>query len=406
MKQIFILLSILILIAEISSCRKMLPQAPEPEETLAEPLEGLTQEQLLLFSLGDANFAHVFSKEQGLGPIFVQTSCENCHAGDGKGNPFNNLTRFGKYENGSWNQLLNQGGPQLQPRAITGYLAETLPSGASAEELLPLNVTGLGFLEAVADSTLLALSDSLDTDADGISGKPNWISPPPSFNPKAHHVPMNGKYIGRFGRKASDIDLVQRVTDAFHDDIGITSDYAMTDPINYTVSGLNGDNVADPEIPFSMLSQTVFYMRTLKNPPRRNATDPVVLEGESIFIQTGCAKCHVPTLTTGDSEIDALNNKIFHPYTDLLLHDMGPALDKGYTEGSALPSEWRTPPLWGFGLQQDSQGGLIFLLHDGRAKTVEQAIEYHGGEATNARTTFQSLSASDKEKLISFLKSL
>ena len=336
----------------------------------------------------------------------MQTACENCHAGDGKGNPFNNLTRFGKYANGSWDQLLSQGGPQLQPRSITGYLAETIPGGASYEELLPLNVTGLGFFEALADSTLLSLSDSLDADADGISGKPNWVIPPSYFVPKPHHVSMNGKYIGRFGRKASDIDLAQRVTDAFHDDIGITSDNAMTDPINFTVSGLNGDNVADPEIPSSMLSQTVFYMRTLKNPPRRNAGAPEVLEGESIFVQTGCAKCHVPTLTTGDSEIKALSNKIFHPYTDLLLHDMGPALDKGYTEGSALPSEWRTPPLWGFGLQQNSQGGQLFLLHDGRANTVEQAVNYHGGEATNARAAFQALTESDKQKLITFLKSL
>lgn len=406
MKRILFIICILALVTELISCRKLLPGAPEPTETLAEPLDGLTQEQLLLFSLGDANFAHVFSREQGLGPIFAQNSCENCHASDGKGNPFNNLTRFGKYESGYWNQLLDQGGPQLQPRAITGYLAEVIPQGASHEELLPLNVTGLGFFEALADSTLLSLSDSLDADADGISGRLNWILPPPYFTPKSHHISQNGRYIGRFGRKASDIDLVQRVTDAFHDDIGITSDYAMTDPINYTVSALNGDDVADPEIPFSMVSQTVFYMRTLKNPPRRNATDPEVLAGESIFIQTGCEKCHVSTLTTGNSEIEALSNKTFHPYTDLLLHDMGPALDKGYTEGTALPSEWRTPPLWGFGLQQHSQGGQIFLMHDGRAKTVEEAISYHGGEASDARTAFQSLSETDKQKLITFLKSL
>ncbi|TAL60244.1 MAG: c-type cytochrome [Bacteroidetes bacterium] len=406
MKCALFILVLIALITGLFSCRKMLPQLPEPEETLAEPLEGLTQEQLLLFSLGDANFAHVFSKEQGLGPIFVQTSCEGCHAGDGKGNPFNNITRFGKYENGNWNPLYNQGGPQLQQRAITGYLAETIPSGVSSDELLPMNVTGLGLLEAVPDSTLLALSDSADGNGDGISGKVNWLSPPSYFIPKSDHITLNGKYIGRFGRKASSVDLVQRVTDAFHGDIGITSDHEMTDPFNYTVSGLNGDNVADPEIPFSMLSQTVFYMRTLKAPPRRNIIDPDVQAGENIFIQTGCAKCHVPTLTTGNSEIESLDNKTFHPYTDLLLHDMGAGLDKGYTEGSARSSEWRTPPLWGFGLQEDSQGGMVFLLHDGRAKTVEQAISYHGGEASTANTAFQALSESDKQKLIAFLKSL
>lgn len=406
MKQTLFIAAVFILATELFSCKKLLPQAPEPEETLAEPLEGLTPEQLLLFSEGDANFAHVFSKEQGLGPIFVQTSCESCHAADGKGNPFNNVTRFGKYTNGNWDPMHGEGGPQLQQRAITGYLAESVPAGASADELLPPNVTGLGFLELVPDSALLSRSDSADSDGDGISGKANWISPPPYFVPKAHHISFNGKYIGRFGRKASSVDLVHRVTDAFHDDIGITSLYAMTDPLNHTVSGSNGDNVSDPEIPTSLLDQTVFYMRTLKNPPRRNADAPDVLAGEQLFIQTGCSKCHAPTLTTGPSEIEALNNKTFHPYTDLLLHDMGPGLDKGYTEGSAATSEWRTPPLWGFGLQESSQGGMIFLLHDGRAKTVEQAVSYHGGEAAPVRDAFQALSESDKQKIITFLKSL
>jgi len=406
MKPALFLFVLSTLIAGLSACRKMLPKPPPPEETLAEPLEGLTQQQLLLFAQGDANFAHVFSREQGLGPIFVQTSCEGCHAADGKGNPFNNITRFGKYENGSWNPLHSQGGPQLQPRAITGYLAELIPQGAASTGLIPPNVTGLGFLEAIPDSALLSLSDSSDANGDGISGKVNWVTAPSYFIPKAHHISQNGKYVGRFGRKASSIDLIQRVTDAFHDDIGITSGYAMTDPINHAVSGMNGDDVADPEIPLSMLGQTVFYMRSLKNPPRRNMNDPDVLAGEQIFIQTGCAKCHLPNLTTGPSEIEALSNKTFHPYTDLLLHDMGPALDKGYTEGSALSSEWRTPPLWGFGLQQNSQGGEIFLLHDGRARTVEQAISSHRGEASAASDAFQVLSESDKQKLIAFLKSL
>jgi CxxC motif-containing protein (DUF1111 family) len=406
MKNILFAISITILTTGFLSCRKMLPQTPESTQILAEPLEGLTPEQLLLFSLGDANFAHVFSKQQGLGPIFVQTSCQSCHAADGKGNPFNSVTRFGKYIDGNWDPLYNQGGPQLQQRAITGYLAEVIPPNVSYDELLPPNVTGLGFLESISDSTLLSLSDSADLDGDGISGKVNWVSPPPYFISKPHHISNNGKYMGRFGRKASSIDLVQRVTDAFHGDMGITSEYEMMDPVNYLVSGLNGDNVADPEIPFSMLSQTVFYMRTLKAPPRRNSDNAEVKEGETIFIQTGCAKCHIATLTTGNSDVEALNNKVFHPYTDILLHDMGAALDKGYTEGSALSSEWRTPPLWGFGLQQNSQGGSTFLLHDGRVKTIEQAIGYHGGEASAARSIFQSLSESDKQKLTTFLKSL
>ncbi len=406
MKRLFIIFLTLLITIEFFACRKMLPGAPKSEETLAEPLEGLTQEQLLLFALGDENFAHVFSKDQGLGPIFVQTSCEGCHFSDGKGHPFNNITRFGKYINGTWNPVHSEGGPQLQQRAITGYAPESLPGGVAYDDLLPANVTGLGFLETVYDATLLALSDSSDANADGISGKVNWINPPPYFKPKPQHISVNGKYIGRFGRKASSIDLIHRVTNAYHDDIGITSDNEMVDPINHLVSGINGDGVADPEISSSTLSQTIFYMRTLKAPPRRETNHPDVLAGETIFIQAGCASCHVPTLTTGNSEIEPLNNKTFHPYTDLLLHDMGPGLDRGYTEGSAASSEWRTPPLWGFGLQQNSQGGMLFLLHDGRARTVEQALSYHGGEATKAKNNFMSLSEQDKIKLIRFLNSL
>ncbi len=359
-----------------------------------------------MFSKGDENFAHVFSREEGLGPIFVQTACENCHAGDGKGNPFNNVTRFGQYLGSTWDPMLLQGGPQLQQRSITGYLPESIPAGAASAQLLPPNVTGLGFLEFIADAYLLSISDSADADGDGISGRVNWIVPPSYFVPSLWHISQNGKYIGRFGRKASSVNLATRVTDAYHDDIGISTDNIPTDPVNFQVSGLNGDNVPDPEIASGTLQQTIFYMRTLKNPPRRNENDPAVVEGESIFKNSGCAKCHAPTLQTGPSEIEPLNNKTFHPYTDLLLHDMGPGLDDGYTEGSAATYEWRTPPLWGLGLQEQSQGGKIFLLHDGRATSYEEAISYHGGEATSARINFQSLSQADKEKLIAFLKSL
>ena len=406
MKRLLFISVLFVFIAEMFSCKKLLPPAPAPEETLAEPLEGLTPAQLLLFSHGDELFARVFSKEEGLGPIFSQTSCEGCHAGDGKGIPSNNLTRFGKYLNGAWDPLLSQGGPQLQPRAITGYLAETIPQGVSSANFLPANVTGLGFLEVVPDSALLAMTDSLDANGDGIFGSVNWVSPASFFVPKAHHISQNGKYIGRFRRKADAVDLLQQVVKAFKEDIGITSDYDMYDPINYAVSSSGSDNVADPELPYEKINQVVFYMRTLKNPPRRNTDNPDVITGEDIFVQIGCAKCHRQSLATGVSEIEALNQKTFHPYTDLLLHDMGPDLDDGYSEGSALTSEWRTAPLWGLGLQEQSQGSQLFLLHDGRASSFEQAIEYHGGEAATVRANFSTLSPEDKNKLISFLKSL
>ena len=129
---------------------------------------------------------------------------------------------------------------------------------------------------------------------------------------------------------------------------------------------------------------------------------------ENLFasLNSSCGKCHTSQLTTGVSTIAALSNKIFSPYTDLLLHDMGPGLDDNYTEGSATTAEWRTPPLWGLGLSRNSQGGQYFLLHDGRARSIEETISLHGGEALQSRNSFLQLTTSDKAKLIKFLESL
>jgi CxxC motif-containing protein (DUF1111 family) len=154
------------------------------------------------------------------------------------------------------------------------------------------------------------------------------------------------------------------------------------------------------------VANVVFYLKTLRAPSRREADHPEVLAGEELFEDVGCATCHVPTLVTGASEIAVLDRVDFHPYTDLLLHDMGPDLDDGYTEGRALTSEWRTPPLWGIGIQEAFQGGQAFYLHDGRARTLHEAIELHGGEGTDARDDFLMLSPEDQARLLRFLRSL
>ena len=131
-----------------------------------------------------------------------------------------------------------------------------------------------------------------------------------------------------------------------------------------------------------------------------------MVAGKNVFIQTGCEACHKQTLKTGYSPVEPLAYQEFHPYTDLLLHDMGSELDDGYTEGSATTAEWRTPPLWGLGLAQDAQGGNIFLLHDGRAHSIEEAILMHGGEAQVSRKRYELLSQPDKDALLQFLQSL
>lgn len=389
------------------ACEKLLPAPPPDEDVLAGPVEGLTGPQLQAHLKGDEAFGRIFMETEGLGPVFVANSCEGCHIGDGKGHPLTTLTRFGKYNGSVWDPMINQGGPQLQHRAINGYPAEIIPGEATGiTKLMPPAVTGLGFLEVIPDATLLALADPDDLDGDGISGIPNYIDPPEYFVPRADHIPLNGQYIGRFGKKAGAIDLLQQTANAYRNDIGITTDFNPHDLYNVQAGEFSGDDVPEPELGSSEVRNVVFYMRTLKAPVQRERDHPDIQEGASVFEQIGCGKCHVKSLTTGFSDIEGLSNKEIFPYTDLLLHDMGPELDDKYTEGTALASEWRTAPLWGIGLAGDSQGGKTFFLHDGRANTLEEAILFHGGEGLASREKYKQLPGEDKLKLIKFLQSL
>ena len=259
-------------------------------------------------------------------------------------------------------------------------------------------MTGLGFLDAVPDAIIISLADENDVNGDGISGRPNWINMPSYVNIRPGSVLQSGKYIGRFGKKAAVFDLLQQTAGAYNQDMGITSIFEPSD----TYSGL----VIDPEVTTQTVNDVVFYLKTLKIPVQRNQNNAEVLSGNQLFASTGCANCHTPQLKTGNSSISALSNKTIFPYTDLLLHDMGSGLDDGYTEGSAMTSEWKTPPLWGLGLSKNSQGGQYFLMHDGRAKSIEEAIQLHGGEGTQSRNKFLQLAPAEKAKLIKFLESL
>ena len=397
-KHILTLFIIVLTIAGLVACEKLLPGAPPEDSLLDGPVEGLTPEQHLQFLRGDVAFNdEVFTKETGLGPYFVATSCGTCHAGDGKGHPFTTLTRFGQPDT-LGNQFLHLGGPQLQHRALPGYLPETIPAGATFSKFMPPANTGLGFLDAVSDATILAMADPADLDGDGISGRPNWIHIPSYCITRSGTIEQNGKYIGRFGKKAATYDLLQQTATAYNQDIGITSTYEAYDTYS--------KHEIDPEVSNQTVLDVVFYLKTLKAPIRRNANDAAIKKGQQLFNSISCAKCHTPELTTGNSPIAVLSNKTFFPYTDLLLHDMGSDLNDGYTEGTALPQEWRTPPLWGLGLSKNSQGGAYFLLHDGRAKSIESAILLHNGEAQNSRQQYQQLSPEEKQQLIKFLESL
>ncbi len=404
------IMSIIAAVAAVSAtlpgCDDLLTKAPEPSQSFDAPIDGLTNEQRAIFARGDEAFGEVFTFQTGLGPLFNQASCERCHVADGRGHPRVNLIRFGRnLGNGQFDPMREFGGPQLQERSMPGYPAEVIPVHANAisERGGPL-VVGLGLIEAIPDQAILSHADPNDADGDGISGRPNFIDAPEFL--ALPSGPYNGKYLGRFGRKAGAINLLQQTATAYHQDIGITSDFLPEENHNPLVGGTGGDPVPDPEISAATVNDVVFYLQTLRPPLRRNAHDPVVQHGEHLFRTIKCASCHVPAMRTGPHPIAALSNKTAYLYSDLLLHDMGPDLADNFIEGEATGTEWRTTPLWGLGIVENVLGGTPFYLHDGRTSDLRVVIDLHKGEADSSRRAFQHLSREDQEALIAFLKSL
>ena len=335
-----------------------------------------------------------FTVEEGLGPIFNNTSCVGCHPGNGRGTPDLALIRFSMGRD----LIFDVGGPQFQDRAIAGVAYEVIPAGVDTSVRLPPPVFGMGLIENIPVETELSYADETDANGDGISGKPNWVVPP-DYVPYAEVGGGPGQQVGRFGRKAAVSSLVQQVAQAFHQDIGITSSFIPVEHSNV------GDSVPDPEVDELTVMEIVMFLRLLSPPPRGEIT-PEVKIGEALFEEIGCASCHVPTTQTGPSPIDALNKVTVHIYSDLLLHDMGEVLADNRPDGSANGGEWRTAPLWGTRLVADFLGGTAFFLHDGRATTLEGAIRAHGGEAQETKEAFFDLPEADQQAIIAFLESL
>ncbi|HVM88026.1 MAG TPA: di-heme oxidoredictase family protein [Puia sp.] len=396
--------SILLVIIAITSCSKLLPSMIDPSQGVCGPID-LSNAQAVLFAKGNDQFFAVRTAATGLGPYFVSVGCGNCHSSDNRGHPFTILTRFGQSDT-TGNKFLNEGGPQLQNANLPGFMPQQIPDGATSSKLIAPITAGVGFLEAVPDSEILAMAAANVNDPDGVRGHPNYNSIPSYITPFANAIPRgDGKYICRFGRKGSTYNLIQQTATAYNHDMGITSTFMPYNPYNYLDQTLPSVS-STPEVSSDDFNSVVFYITCLQTPNQRNANDPTVQHGNQVFTQIGCATCHKQTLTTGYSPIDALSYQTFSPFTDLLVHDMGPGLDDGYTEGNAKTSEWRTAPLWGLGLAPQVQGGYTYLLHDGRAHSIEQAIQMHGGEAAASANRFTNLSASDKNALLTFLKSL
>jgi CxxC motif-containing protein (DUF1111 family) len=255
-------------------------------------------------------------------------------------------------------------------------------------------VFGLGLLEAIPEATILALADEGDQDGDGISGKANYV----------WDVQKNGLSLGRFGWKANQPTLIQQVASAYHDDMGITTSLLPRE--NSDGQSQYDGRGDDPELSDEILDVVTFYVQTLAVPARRDLDDPLVQRGEQLFDNARCSACHIPTLQTGTlSDVPEVSNQTIQPFTDLLLHDMGPGLADNRPDFLATGSEWRTPPLWGIGLVKVVNGHTNFL-HDGRARGLLEAILWHGGEAEQSREAVQEMSTNDRDALIAFLESL
>ncbi len=409
------------------------------------PAPNLVSEALDKHLEGDVEFEAVFVTapavvNPGLGPIYNNISCINCHSRDGRGRPPNideklvsmlfrlSLPNSENEETGNSPIPVPGYGTQLNNRSIYGTPAEgtvkieyteqplTLQDGtrvhlrypnyALTDTYHPLPedvevsprvapvVFGLGLLEAIPEETILENADEDDSNGDGISGKPNYV-----------WDVVNKTYaLGRFGWKANQPNLLQQVASAYHDDMGITTSLFPLE--NSTGQSQLKENSATPEVSDEILDVVTFYVQTLAVPARREVENPQVKHGERLFAQAQCADCHIPTLRTGVlSGVPSVSNQTIHPYTDLLLHDMGPDLADNRPDFQANGYEWRTPPLWGIGLVRTVNGHTNFL-HDGRARNLMEAVLWHGGEAEKSRETVLEMSKTERDALIAFLESL
>jgi CxxC motif-containing protein (DUF1111 family) len=365
-----------------------------------------------------------------VGPLYNEESCASCHPRNGRGLPPEVgasmksmvVKVFGPPAAGGEPTAHPTLGRQVANRALGGATRDgdpsivyqtrerVLPDGTVVQLQKPVldwrdgvrperfslrvarPLVGLGLLEAVPEAAILARADPGDCNADVISGRANFARDPES----------GAVRLGRFGWKASKVSLRHQVADAALVDIGLTSALFPAAECGPAACPPAAPELAEPD-----LANLTSYMRALGVPPRRKLTDPRVQRGAALFTALGCASCHVPSVKTGsDHPLVELRNQIIHPYSDLLLHDLGADLaDESESEFAALPGEWRTPPLWSIGLTRTVTGETRFL-HDGRARSFLEAILWHGGEAAVVRERAANLPTADREALLEFLGSL
>jgi CxxC motif-containing protein (DUF1111 family) len=260
---------------------------------------------------------------------------------------------------------------------------------------MPGALTGLGLLEAIPAEEIVAGEDPDDRDGDGVSGRANWVP----------DVRSGARALGRFGWKAAQPSVEQQIATAFREDMGLTSWLRPETSCTPAQGDCSGRDRGE-EVPAHELAVLTTYVRLLGVPAPRAMPGSLRDRGRQLFTRTGCAACHTPRHhTAARAAFPELATQVIFPYTDLLVHDMGDGLADGLAESEARGSEWRTPPLWGLGLLPIIHGRLR-LLHDGRARSVEEAILWHGGEAAKAQRSYAALSPADRQTLVSFVESL
>jgi len=409
-------------------------------------LEGAAAER---FALGRRLFEHDWAIApgpapglDGIGPLFDRLSCDGCHSHAGRGEPPRKpgypmismtvrLSVPGRTTSGAplphplYGEQLDrnavpgvpsEGRVVVSYREITGRFADGAPYRLRAPRYRfadlafgPLGkdalfsvraappLVGLGLLEAVSAATIEALAAE-EKSKGQVHGRPNRV----------FDIAAKGVRLGRFGWKAGAPGLEQQVANAFNRDIGITNPlYPENDctQIERACRAAAAATPRHPKIGEDFLAAVTFFVARLAPPAPRRPEEPEVKRGEALFAAAGCSACHRPALETGDDPDPALAHRVIHPYTDLLLHDMGAGLADKRPEYEAGGGSWRTAPLWGLGLTK-TVSDHEFLLHDGRARGPAEAILWHGGEAAAAREAFRRMSRGERAALVAFLEQL
>lgn len=419
------------------------PENRHSMDGFSQPSANLPVSERGRFAVGNSFFTNAWisapastTARDGLGPLYSAAACQDCHIRDGRGHPppdadtpvmagvLTLATSDGGRDPVYGRQLqtfaVQGAAPEARVRVRWVSFIETLPDGAEVsmrrprweasewshgmpEQAVQLGfrigppMIGLGLLEAIP-------SEAIEAEAARQQAEPT--SPMGRVN-RVRAQGTDAVLPGRFGWKASQPSVRQQALKAFAHDLGITSALFPEDectPVQTNCRAL--PNGGEPELSASIADAVVFYSRHLAPPARRYVDRRDVTAGEALFADIGCADCHRPSWTTGNDAEATLANQTIWPYTDLLLHDMGEGLADGLREGEAGPRDWRTPPLWGLSHAKPVGGAHAGFLHDGRARTIAEAILWHGGEARAARDAWAALPAPDRQRVIRFLASL